>query len=100
MPVRSPYPDVEIPDVSLTAFLFGDFGERADAAAFVDGAGGRSITFGELATMVDKIAAALAERGVEAGDVLGLFAPHSPGWAARVHGLPRAHALVPHPDPP
>ena len=37
MPVRSPYPDVEIPDVSLTAFLFGDFGDRADAPAFVDG---------------------------------------------------------------
>ena len=49
MPVRSPYPDVEIPDVSLTAFLFGDFGDRADAPAFVDGASGRSITFGELA---------------------------------------------------
>jgi len=44
MPVRSPYPDVEIPDASLTAFLFGNFGDRADAPAFVDGASGRAIT--------------------------------------------------------
>ena len=94
MPVRSPYPDVEIPDVSLTAFLFGDFGDRADAPAFVDGASGRSITFGELATMVDKIAAALAERGVGAGDVVGLFAPNSPEWAAVFHGVLRANAIV------
>ena len=94
MPVRSPYPDVEIPDVSLTAFLFGDFGDRADAPAFVDGSSGRSITFGELATMVDKIAAALAERGVGAGDVVGLFAPNSPEWAAVFHGVLRANAIV------
>jgi len=94
MPVRSPYPDVEIPDVSLTAFLFGDFGDRADAPAFVDGASGRSITFGDLAVMVDKIAAALAERGVGAGDVVGLFAPNSPEWAAVFHGVLRANAIV------
>ena len=31
MPVRSPYPDVEIPEVSLFDFLFTDFGDRADA---------------------------------------------------------------------
>ena len=51
MPVRSPYPDVEIPDVSLTAFLFGDFGDRADAPAFIDGGTGRAITFGRWRAM-------------------------------------------------
>ena len=40
MPVRSPYPDVEIPEVSLFDFLFADFGDRADAPAFVDGSTG------------------------------------------------------------
>ncbi len=94
MPVRSPYPDVEIPDVSLTAFLFGDFGDRIDAPAFVDGASGRAITFGELAGMVDTIAAALAERGIGAGDVVGLFAPNSPEWAAVFHGVLRTNAVV------
>ena len=87
MPVRSPYPDVEIPDASLTAFLFGNFGDRADAPAFVDGASGRAITFGEIADMVDKIAAALGERGIGAGDVVALFAPNSPEWAAVFHGV-------------
>ena len=94
MPVRSPYPDVEIPDVSLTAFLFGDFGDRVDAPAFIDGPSGRAITFGELAGMVDKIAAALNERGIGTGDVVGLFAPNSPEWAAAFHGVLRANAVV------
>ena len=94
MPVRSPYPDVEIPEVSLHEFLFGDFGDRVDAPAFIDGSTGRSITFGALATMVDKIAAALAERGIGAGDVVGIFAPNSPEWAAVFHGILRANAIV------
>ena len=94
MPVRSHFPDVEIPDVSLTAFLFGDFGDRADAPAFIDGGSGRAITFGQMAGMIDKIAAALAERGIEAGDVVGLFAPNSPEWAAVFHGVLRANAIV------
>ena len=94
MPVRSPYPDVEIPDVSLFDFLFTDFGERADAPALIDGSSGAAITFAELEGMVVKIAAALAERGVEAGDVVGLFAPNTPYYAAVFHGILRANAIV------
>ncbi len=44
--------------------------------------------------MVDKIAAALGERGIGAGDVVGLFAPNSPEWAAVFHGVLRANAIV------
>jgi hypothetical protein len=47
MPVRGPYPEVEIPDVSLFDFLFTDFGERAGSPALIDGASGTAITFGD-----------------------------------------------------
>jgi acyl-CoA synthetase (AMP-forming)/AMP-acid ligase II len=94
MPVRSPYPDVEIPDVSLFDFLFTDFGERTGAPALIDGASGAAITFGELEGMVGKIAAALAERGIGAGDVVALFAPNTPHYAAVFHGILRANAIV------
>jgi acyl-CoA synthetase (AMP-forming)/AMP-acid ligase II len=94
MPVRSPYPDVVIPDVSLFDFLFDDFGERADVPAFVDGTTGTAITFAELKGMVLKVAAALAERGIGAGDVVGLFAPNTPHYAAVFHGVLRANAVV------
>ena len=94
MPVRSPFPDVEIPEVSLFDFLFTDFGDRADAPAFIDGSSGAEVTFSELKDMVLRVAAALAERGIGAGDVVGIFAPNSPYWAAVFHGILRANATV------
>jgi acyl-CoA synthetase (AMP-forming)/AMP-acid ligase II len=94
MPVRSPYPDVEVPEVSVFDFLFGDFGDRADAPALIDGASGASITFAELEGMVLKVAAALAERGIGAGDVVGIFSPNTPYFAAVFHGILRANAAV------
>jgi len=94
MVVRSPYPDVEIPEVSLYDFLFSGFGDRGGATAFVDGVSGASITFDQLEGMVNKIAAALAERGIAAGDVVGLFAPNTPYYAAVFHGVLRANAIV------
>jgi len=94
MPVRSPYPDVEIPEVSLFDFLFRDFGDRVDAPAFLDGGSGAAITYRELTVMVEKIAAALAERGVVAGDVVGIQSPNTPYYAAVFHGVLRANAIV------
>ena len=68
MPVRSPYPDVDIPAVSLPEFLFGnDLGGYATLPAFVDGVTGYSVTFAELHEQVLRIAAALAERGSGTG---------------------------------
>ena len=93
--MRSPYPDVEIPDVSLTEFLFADgFGDRADAPAFLDGTSERQLTFAQFADYVEKIAAGLAERGISDGDVVALFAPNLPEWAALFHGILRANAIV------
>ncbi|MFC5995499.1 AMP-binding protein [Pseudonocardia hispaniensis] len=95
MTIRSSYPEVEIPDVSLFEFLFADgFGDRADAPALIDGSSGASLTFAQLHGMVVKIAAALAERGIGAGDVVGLFAPNTPYWVAVFHGVLRANAIV------
>ena len=95
MPVRSPYPDVDIPDVSLPEFLFGgDLGEHADRLAFVDGTTGGSLTFGALRDQVVGVAAALAERGIGRGDVVALHAPNSPAWAVVFHGVLRANAAV------
>ena len=74
-------------------FLFADFGDRADAPAFIDGSSGTEITFGELSDMVDKIAAALAERGIGAGDVVGAVRAQLAGVG---RGLPRRPARQRH----
>ncbi|KAA2264958.1 4-coumarate--CoA ligase family protein [Solihabitans fulvus] len=94
MVFRSPYPDVEIPDVSLPDFLFADLGDRADRPALVDGVSGAALTYAELAAAVDRVAAALAERGIRKGDVVGILCPNSPRFAVVYHGVLRAGAVA------
>lgn len=94
MPFTSLYPDVEIPESSLFEFLFSGLGEHADQPALIDGSSGASFTYRELQGAVERIAAALAERGIGKGDVVALFAPNSPYWVAVFQGVLRANAIV------
>ncbi len=94
MVFRSPYPDVELPDVSLHELLFADLGDRADRVALVDGSSGASLTYAQLAGAVDRLAAALAERGIGKGDVVGILSPNTPYYAVVFHGILRAGATA------
>ena len=42
--LRSPFPDVEIPDVPLSDFVLARAGELGDKPALIDGSSGRTIT--------------------------------------------------------
>src|SRR4029450_4042589 len=90
MVFRSPLPDVDIPDVSLPAFVL----ERADAVgdkpALIDGPTGRTITYAQLGAGVGRVAAAFARRGVAKGDVVALMAPNVPEYAVAFHGVAAA----------
>ncbi|GAA3460903.1 4-coumarate--CoA ligase family protein [Saccharothrix longispora] len=94
MVFRSPFPDVEVPDVSLHELLLADLGERADRVALVDGTSGASLTYAQLAGAVDRLAAALAERGIGKGDVVGILSPNTPYYAVVFHGVLRAGATA------
>ncbi|GAA0227863.1 4-coumarate--CoA ligase family protein [Saccharothrix mutabilis subsp. mutabilis] len=94
MVFRSPFPDVEVPDVSLHELLFADLGDRADRVALVDGSSGASLTYRQLAGAVDRLAAALAERGIGKGDVVGILSPNTPYYAVVFHGILRAGATA------
>jgi acyl-CoA synthetase (AMP-forming)/AMP-acid ligase II len=92
---RSPYPDVNIPDVALPEFLFGhlapaDTGRTAVLAADT----GQGYTFGELARTVSGVAAALGERGLGRGDVAAIFAANTPDYPAVFHGVLGAGAVA------
>ena len=86
MIVRSPFDDLDIPDVGLPEFLFSDLADHADSIAVIDGSTGTQMTFGELAHGVDRFAAALGERGLGTGDVIALFAPNNPYYPVVFHG--------------
>lgn len=94
MTLASPYPDVEIPDASVTDYLFGAAADHADHPALIDSTSGNEISYGQLVHMVDRVAAGLAERGIGKGDVVGVFIPNTPYWAVVFHGILRAGAVA------
>ncbi|HEX2073328.1 MAG TPA: 4-coumarate--CoA ligase family protein [Geodermatophilus sp.] len=90
MPLASLYPDIEIPDLSVPAFVLAAGRERPDAPALVDGLKGDTITYGQLVGYVDRVAAALHARGLRKGDVVAVFCPNTPWYPVVFHGIAAA----------
>jgi acyl-CoA synthetase (AMP-forming)/AMP-acid ligase II len=88
--MTSPHPDVQIPDVSLHELVMGDAGRHADAPALVDGPSGRTLTYGQLAGGVRRVAAGLAARGFAKGDVFAIHSPNVPEYALAFYGVSAA----------
>jgi acyl-CoA synthetase (AMP-forming)/AMP-acid ligase II len=87
---RSPLPDVEVPDVSVSAFVLERAGTLGDKPAMIDGPTGRTITYAQLGAGVRRVAAGLAARGLRMGDVVALMAPNVPEYAVAFHGVASA----------
>nr|WP_201471275.1 AMP-binding protein [Microbacterium hydrocarbonoxydans] len=93
--VRSSYPDVEIPAVSIHEFLFGDVEEdRLDAVALIDGVSGATTSYRQLIGQIDLFAGALAARGVGVGTTVAVLCPNVPAFATVFHGILRAGATA------
>jgi acyl-CoA synthetase (AMP-forming)/AMP-acid ligase II len=78
---RSPYPDVEIPEVSLSPFVLRQAERLPDKPALVDASNGRTLTYCELAAAVRRAAIGLKRHGFQPGDVLAIYAPSLPEYA-------------------
>jgi acyl-CoA synthetase (AMP-forming)/AMP-acid ligase II len=92
--LRSPYPDVDIPDVSLSEYVLGGAVARGDKPALIDGASGAITTYAELADQVARTASGLASEGIGKGDAVGLLGPNTPSWAVAFHAVVSLGALV------
>ncbi len=90
----SPLPDVEIPDVPLTEYVFGGSSEWADRPAMIDGTDGRSFTFAEMVDRIHRLAGGLAARGFGPGGTLALMAPNMPEYAWVFHAAGVCGATV------
>src|SRR5918995_913345 len=66
--LRSPYPDVPVPDVSLSEYVLGGAVARGDKPALIDGASGAITTYAEFADQVARTASGLAAEGIGGGD--------------------------------
>src|SRR6187551_3455107 len=80
MPYRSPYPDITVPDLSLSEQVFINAVSQPDAIAMACGLTGRTITYGQLFDRIRRTAAGLAARGIKKGDVVSLWSPNVPEW--------------------
>ncbi|OBC03219.1 AMP-dependent synthetase [Mycobacterium sp. 852013-50091_SCH5140682] len=95
MSFASPFADVEIPTVSVYAYLFADLSAAdADRVALVDAKTGTETSYGELLDRIDAFAGALAARGIGVGDVVALLSPNSSAFAVAFHGILRSGATA------
>ncbi|MFD2422383.1 AMP-binding protein [Amycolatopsis pigmentata] len=91
---RSPLPDIEIPDVTLTELVLGTARESGDKIALVDGTTGDSLTYAELVEAAEAGAAGLHRAGVRPGDVVALMSHNQPAYAIALHAVIAAGATV------
>lgn len=82
MILRSRFPDMPIPDVTLGDYVFERAGAWSQKPALIDGPSGRTLTYGGLREMIARCRAALTARGFARGDVLCLYSPNVPEYAA------------------
>ncbi|SHG01703.1 AMP-binding protein [Streptoalloteichus hindustanus] len=96
MPHRSPFPDVEIPDLPYHEHVLADAVDRGDALALVDGRepGGTRVTYAQLDAAVRRLAAGLAEAGLAKGDVLALFSPNTVAFPVVLYAASMCGAVV------
>jgi acyl-CoA synthetase (AMP-forming)/AMP-acid ligase II len=84
---RGPYPDVDIPEVSVTDFILKGAGEFSDKLALVDGPSGRSLTYGQFEDAVRRTAASLDRKGFHKGEVFGIFSTNCPEYGVAFHAV-------------
>ncbi|HEX2916463.1 MAG TPA: AMP-binding protein [Chloroflexia bacterium] len=94
MVFRSTYPDVVIPEMPFTAFVLQKAAELANQPAIIDGPSGRSLTYGQLAGGVERVAANLAAKGFQKGDVFAILLPNLPEYALAFLGVARLGGIL------
>jgi len=92
--IRSPYPNVEVPEVSLPGFVLEHADQRGAAPAVIDAPTGRTLSYGDLNSRVRQVAAGLRAHGVAKGDVLALCSHNSPEFVITYYAAASAGAAI------
>src|SRR4051812_21313779 len=90
----SEFPPVEIPPTPIHETVLAGAAARGDHPALVDGVTGQTITYAQLAQMVERMAAGFAEIGVKPGDVVALHSPNTVLYPVVFYAASRAGATV------
>lgn len=87
---RSPFSDIDVPDLTAPAYVLRRSAELADHQALVDGLSGDSLTYGQLAAYIDRFAAGITARGLKPGDTVAIFSPNTIWYPVVFHGVAAA----------
>ena len=87
MIIRSPHPEIAVPDIALTPYILRHAERLAAKPALIDGLSGRTLTYGEFARAIRSTAAGLSDRGFSAGDVFAIYAPNCIEYAIAFHAV-------------
>ena len=87
MIIRSPHPDIAIPDIALTPFILRHADCLAAKPALIDGVSGRTLTYQQLARAIRGTAAGLAERGFRKREAFAIYAPNCIEYAIAFHAV-------------
>ena len=91
---RSPFPDIEIPVTPLHEHVFEHADRWPDKPALIDGPSDRTLTYAQLRAAIRAVAAGLAARGFGHGDVLAIYSPNLPEYAAAFFGVSTVGGVV------
>ncbi|XP_033111417.1 4-coumarate--CoA ligase 1-like [Anneissia japonica] len=92
--LRSPHPDVHIPEVPLLEYLMEKFPEYGDKIAVEDAVSKTQYAFSELRHVSERIASGLARIGFKKGDRFAVFSPNSAEYIAMFFGIVMAGGVV------
>ena len=90
MIVRSPYPDLTIPEMAFDRFVLHKATALGDKPALVDVSTGYTLTYAQLERRVAQFASGLVKRGFRKGDVMAIFSPNQPDYAVAFLGVAAA----------
>jgi acyl-CoA synthetase (AMP-forming)/AMP-acid ligase II len=94
MIIRSPLPDVDIPNVTVTEFALRHTERLGPKLALIDASNGRSVTYRAFAETIERVSAGLAGLGLNQGEVVSIVAPNSIEWVVAFHAVIAVGAIA------
>jgi 4-coumarate--CoA ligase len=83
----SPHPDIDIPDLTVTEWVFRGLDVAAETPIFVEAATGRDITGGAAKHAIQSLASGLVKRGLRPGAVVGIMAANGIDYFVALHAV-------------
>ena len=80
-------PGVAVPKKDLTSVVLQRVDELGDKSALIDGTSDRALSYNELRSQIEHLAAGLNQRGFKKGDVCAVFCPNLPEYATIFLGV-------------